>query len=106
MRKVETSLGALDVRSLTRAEIRAGKDLGMRYLATGLDLENFEDYRDYALGCQFTDEEIDHMTNVEQNLVLTAILRETWGDEEEEKNSSGSGQNDQTQPNAKPVKVA
>lgn len=110
MREVETAIGTIYVRSLTRQEIRGGQDqFGMRYLSPGDDkllMEKYEDYRDYVLGTQFDDEEIDQFSNVEQTLILNAIMRETWSDPGEEKNLSGSGESGQTQTDSAPAKVA
>jgi hypothetical protein len=96
MRTIETERGPVEVRSLNRAEIRGGKEFGMSYLGPGLTIENFDDYRDYVLGCMLDDATMDALSNVELNRIMDALIRETWGDVGEEKNSSGSGQSDQT----------
>ena len=107
MREIETAIGTIIVRSLTRKEIRAGQDqFGMRYLSPG-DQEKlfdlYEDYRDYVLGCLFDEEEIDQFSNAEQTVLLNAIMRETWSDPGEEKNLNGSGGNDQTPTETEPA---
>jgi len=103
MRKIELSTGSMDVRSLTRKEIKGGKDFGMGYIAPGITLENYDDYRDYVIGCLVGDEARDTMPNRDQNDLLSAVLKETWGDPGEEKNLSTSGPNDQTDDEAPPA---
>jgi hypothetical protein len=106
MRTIELSTGPMEVRPLTRKEIREGKDLGMGYIAPGITLENYDDYRDYVIGCLAGDEKLETMPNRDQNDLLDAALRETWGDPGEEKNLSTSGPSDQTDVAKPPVPAA
>lgn len=97
MRKVILSDGSrFDVRPLTRGEIRTGKNLGLKYLGVKIDPDNFDDVLDYCLGCLFSDENIDNMPNLDQQAIFRAVIAETWGSRDEEKNSDPSGSGSQT----------
>ena len=96
MRTVETSTGPVEVRSLTRKEIRDGKDHGLRYFGIEDMTDRFEDCRDYCLGCLLDEHRLDEITNPDQNLLFAALIKETWGDPGEEKNLPMSGLSDQT----------
>jgi hypothetical protein len=106
MRTIELSDGPRDVRPLARQEIRAGKDFGMSYIAPGLTIENYDDYRDYVIGCVIGKEALDRMPNIDQNAVLMAVLAETWSSPGEEKNLSASGPADQTDAETPPAPAA
>lgn len=106
MRTVKFDGGDLDVRSLTPEEIRAGKELGMSYLQPGMTMENYDDYRDYVLGCVLTKTKAARLTNRDQNTLLMEVVKETWGDPGAEKNSSTSGRPDQTNDEETPAKDA
>lgn len=107
MREVELKNGEkMEIRPLTRKEIREGKDLGLRYYGSGLNLDNFDDHRDYCLGCVLGEDKLDEIPNFDQNTILSALLKETWGDPGEEKNLSPSGSGPQTEPESATAKPA
>ena len=97
MRTVETSMGPVEVRALTRQEIRAGKAMGLRYFGPGELKETFEDARDHCLTCLLGERLMDEHSNADCNRLFMALIAETWGDPGEEKNSPSSGPSDRTE---------
>lgn len=98
MRKVTLSDGRdLVVRPLKRAEIKSGIDIGLGYMAVNLTGENFDAALDYCLGCQFDAEALDEMGAPDLRKIFKAVIDETWGSGEEEKNSGPSGSGSQTE---------
>lgn len=96
MRNVEISSGLMEIRPLTRKEIKAGKDVGLKYVGVQITPDNFDEVLDYCLGCQFADYVLDGMANPDQHSLFRAVIAETWGSPGEEKNSPTSGTGSQT----------
>jgi len=88
MRTITLSTGPADVRPLTRGEIKQGADIGFGALQFKLTVENFDATLDYALGTQLSQEAIDKMSAPDARKFFQAIIAETWGSEDEEKNLS------------------
>jgi hypothetical protein len=95
-REVETTNGAMTIRALTRAEIRAGREYGLGYAGPALSMENFDAALDYCLGCLFGQDRLDELPNPDLQALFRALIAETWGAPGEEKNSSRSGSESQT----------
>jgi len=92
MREIQLSDGRkITVRAMTRKELRDGKQLGfgsMQYLP---DIKLFDQACDYALGKQFAEEDLDGFENQDLLKLYNGVLKETYGDAGEEKNSPTSG---------------
>ena len=94
----ETKVGGVtfEVRPFTRKEILGGREHGLRYWGLDLKNENFDAACDYCLGLLFTDDQLDPLTVKDVRELFLVVIAENWGSEDEEKNLSGSGENDQT----------
>jgi len=96
MRKITISSGEVQVRALTRREINAGNDYGLKYVGVAITPDNFDGVLDYCLGCQFPDAVLDDLGNDDLHVLFRAVISETWGNPGEEKNSPTSGLGAQT----------
>jgi len=79
----------IHLRPLKRKEIRSLKDCGYTYLGCVPSLETAYDTVDKALDLVLSDDALaflDECSNSEAKLVWEGILKETYGDREEEKN--------------------
>lgn len=100
MRVLKLSDGTLvPVRGLRRSEIKALSHYGVGYMRCelfALPKDQQDQAIDAVLATQLIDAELDNLTNAEMMAIFNGIIRETYSAEDEEKNLSGSGPNDQT----------
>ena len=101
MREITLSDGnTYTVRPLTRKQMREMAHLGVSPRGFRPDPDQFDEAFDAVLAAQQIDADaIEDLPFPDHRELFLAVLAETWGSEEEEKNLSGSGPNDQT-PNA------
>ena len=96
MRQIITEKKTIDIRPLTRAEIRGGREFGLGYTGPALTIDNFDVALDYCLGLQMDVDDMDMLTVPELQACFRALIAETWGVPVEEKNSLRSGNDSQT----------
>jgi hypothetical protein len=96
MRTIATSHGPMEVRPLTRKEIRGGREHGMGHISFDLTPANYDAALDYTLALLFAEDVLDPLSNQDINNLFLGVIKETWGDPGEEKNLSTSGPGDQT----------
>lgn len=90
MRTVEIKGRKIEIRPLTRAEIRSLKDCGYSFLGCIPDMKTANDAQERAMGLVLGKDDIaflDDCPNRDATEVWKEILKETYGDPEEEKNS-------------------
>lgn len=87
MRTVETSAGPVEIRALTRKEIKGGKAFGLRYVGAELTPENFDGACDYCLGLMVDEDVLDGLAVEEIRSLFRAVIAENWSAPGEEKNS-------------------
>lgn len=103
MREIEIDGGRHKVRGLTRAEINTLAADGLPISRWGLDLNGLGSDPKAAelfdavikLGCVKT-VKLDDLTPAAERALMLGIIKETYGDEDEEKNLSRSGNGTQT----------
>jgi len=99
MRTVTIKGREIMVRSLTRREVRDMKDLGFGSAMFIPDVKTISEAWDTALSTVLPKEDLtylDDLPNKESKPVWEAILAETYGAEEEEKNLPGTSDGMQT----------
>ncbi len=90
----------IEIRSLKRKEIKALKDLGYNYLGCVPKYDTAEDSVDKALEFVLSEDEqkfLDECENSETVKVWKELLKETYGDKGEEKNSKTTTDTTQTE---------
>ena len=100
MREVKINNRVFNIRGLTRKEIKSLKKYGFTYVGPNLSLETLDDAMDAAFEVVLTADEIntlDDLVHADSTLpIWNAILAETYGSKEEEKNLKTSGAGLQT----------
>lgn len=98
MRQIKIGNKTFEVRGLSRGEVRQVRQAGFNLNV--LTLENAEDALDFVFDIVFSKEDnliLDDLPNSFSMKVWRAVLFETYGSEEEEKNLPPSGAGTQTQ---------
>ena len=89
MQEVKLESGkTIVVRPITRGQIRALEPMGITAagIVGGVTVENYGAKIDAVLGTQVAVEDIDALSLPDCRLLFQAIIAETWGSKEEEKN--------------------
>lgn len=87
----------IDIRGMTRPEIRSMKKFGVGSMKFDVKLDQFDDVMDTILEMQIPQEILDDVPNRDLILLYDAVIAETYGSRDEEKNSSPSGLSVQTE---------
>jgi hypothetical protein len=83
-----------EVNPLTRGQVRKLKPIGFGTAMFSVPREDYDEASDTVLALQFPD--FEDLPEPDCRALFAAILAETYGSREEEKNSLPSGQSDQT----------
>jgi hypothetical protein len=89
MREIEIGDKTIEIRPLTKKEIKSLKKLGYTYLGCNPDMENLEGVVDDALAFVLDKETIDYLDErpmADTRAVWGDLLTETYGNKSEEKN--------------------
>lgn len=83
----------LEIRGLTSNEIKRLRDKGFTSFGPRLTLDNADEAIDCALATIATDADVEFLGECENKYtrnVWKALVKETWGDPDEEKNSDAT----------------
>lgn len=98
MRKVSLPSGReIEVRPMTRAELRAGKKFGLGSASYAVKPDSFDETIDYVCGPQIDAQDLETIPNPDLLKLYEAIIAETYGHKGEEKNLPMSGPGAQTE---------
>ncbi|MDA8139028.1 MAG: hypothetical protein M0036_10280 [Desulfobacteraceae bacterium] len=94
MRKVKLTDGQeIEIRPITRGQIRKLADQGVTAagIVSEITPENYDSVLDAVLSTQVAIERVEELPLPDCRELFNAIVAETWGSKEEEKNSSTPG---------------
>lgn len=94
MRDITLSTGTETIEPLTRKQIMDGRPLGFGYISFSIPAGQHDEAIDYVLDCAGFGGDAGpgaNLTGPDVRAIFMAVIKETYGDGEEEKNSLPSG---------------